>query len=217
MLALCLLLGDRATAAPELPTEEYAVFRALLDHGLGPEAQQIIVAETTTGDPAGILPAGQADDVRAKDLGTSLELLRDWSLMNQRQFSLGTGFSTRVPHVLLSDTARETLFRGDEPQQGWRLFFRKYPQSAGLVRLSRAGFNAARSEALVYLEFQCGAECGSGRLVQLTRTPTGPWQINSGELLWIAAPEEQSPRMPAAPPPQVRPVAKPPVAPGSGP
>ncbi len=222
MFALCLLLAGKATAAPELPSEEYAVFRALLDHGLGPEAQQVIVAETTTGDPAGILPAVKADEVRAKELGTSLELLRDWSLMNERQFSLGQGFTTRVPHVLLSDSARETLFRGDEPQQGWKLFFRKYPLAAGLVRLSRAGFNAARSEALVYLEFQCGAECGSGRLVNLARTPGGIWQINNGELLWIAAPEEeQGPPVPIAPAPKARPqskpIARPPVAPGSGP
>lgn len=188
-LALCLLLGGEAGAAPTLPGEEYAVFRALLDHGLGPEAQQVVVAESTTGDPAGILPSGQADDARAKDLGTSLELLRDWSLMNQRTFTLGEGFNTRVPHVLLPDTVRETLFRGDQPEQGWRLFFRKYPLSAGLVRLSRVGFNAARSEALVYLEFQCGAECGSGRLIQLAREPAGSWRITSGELLWIAAPE----------------------------
>lgn len=188
-LALCLLLCGEAPAAPLLPSDEYAVFRALLDHGLGPEAQQVVVAESTTGDPAGILPSAQADDARAKDLGTSLELLRDWSLMNQRTFTLGEGFSTRVPHVLLADPVRETLFRGDQPEQGWQLFFRKYPQSAGLVRLSRVGFNAARSEALVYLEFQCGAECGSGRLVQLARDPAGNWRIVSGELLWIAAPE----------------------------
>jgi len=196
---LCLALGGEVIAAPALPGEEYVVFKALLDHGLGPEAQQVVVAESTTGDPAGILPTGQADDARAKDLGTSLELLRDWSLMNQRTVTLGEGFSTRVPHVLLTDTVRETLFRGDQPEQGWTQFFRRYPQSAGLVRLSRVGFNAARSEALVYLEFQCGAECGSGRLVQLARDPAGSWRIASGELLWIAAPEATP--GPATPPP----------------
>jgi hypothetical protein len=63
-----------------------------------------------------------------------------------------------------------------------------------VVRLSRVAFDAQHLQALVYLEFQCGPECGSGRLVQIARDPSGRWQVQSGELIWIAGPQAAPPK-----------------------
>ena len=190
-LATALLLGvvmasARATE-PALPPAEYALFSALLKHGLDPSAKQAVIADTSTGDPARIV-SGPATEARAKDLGTTLTLLTEWTRLNQRTFVFAAKFTLPVPYALMSESDRDLLFRGDDPENGWKLFHERYPGSAGLIRLSRAALDTLAHQALVYLEFQCGPECGSGRLVQLTQTPDGGWQVDGGELIWIAGP-----------------------------
>jgi hypothetical protein len=172
-------------ATPSLPAEEYALFSALLGHGLAPDTREAVIADTTTGDPSRVVD-GTADAARATELGTRVELLREWARLNRQAYMLERRFTLRVPYELYAETDRELLFRGDNPDAGWKLFYSRYPGSEGVIRLSRAAFDGA--QALVYLEFQCGPECGSGRLVQLSRDAAGAWQVDGGELIWIAGP-----------------------------
>lgn len=187
-VGLLACLFSAVAAEPALPPAEYALFSAVLNHGLDRTATQAVIADTTTGDPARIV-TGSVTDARAQELGTTPELLREWSRLNQRTFVLAREFTLPLPYVLLTEGDRDLLFRGDEPVAGWRLFFERYAGSSGVIRLSRAAFDTPGTHALVYLEFQCGPECGSGRLVQLTRDAAGAWQVDGGELIWIAGPE----------------------------
>lgn len=174
-----------ATAAPPLPAAEYALYSALLAHGLAPETREAVIADSTTGDPSRVVD-GAASSARATELGTRVELLREWARLNQQVFTLERRFTLQMPYVLFAESDRDLLFRGDNPEAGWKLFYTRYPGSDGLIRLSRAAFDG--TQALVYLEFQCGPECGSGRLVQLSRDARGNWQVDGGELIWIAGP-----------------------------
>ena len=176
-------------AEPGLPAAEYALYSALLNHGLDPASKQAVIADVTTSDPARIVTGGPPTEARAQALNTTLELLHEWWRVNQRTYPLSAKIKLRIPYVMFKEADRDLLFRGDEPIAGWRLFFARYAGSSGVVRLSRVAFDSQNTHALVYLEFQCGAECGSGRLVQLMRDPAGNWQVEGGELIWIAGPK----------------------------
>ena len=176
-------------AEPSLPAAEYALYSALLNHGLDPASKQAVIADVTTADPARIVTGGPPTEARAQALNTTLELLNEWWRLNQQTYPLNAKFKLRIPYVMFKEADRDLLFRGDEPVAGWRLFFARYAGSSGVVRLSRVAFDSQNTHALVYLEFQCGAECGSGRLVQLMRDPAGNWQVEGGELIWIAGPK----------------------------
>ena len=219
MLALCgigLLLfaavsqAARSTVVP-LPASDYEVLSALLAHGLDSTTRKAVIADQTTGAAAGITVNLHNAEAEAARLGTTPALLREWSRLNERVFLFEKKFTLRVPYDLLADFERETLFQGDDPEAGWSRFFRRYPVSDGIVRLSRPAVDDTRTTALVYLEFQCGAECGSGRLVSLTRLPGQVWQVTGGELLWVAAPAPERPAVPVPPRPVVprRPVEHP--------
>ncbi|MGD9600350.1 MAG: hypothetical protein AB7O21_00435 [Gammaproteobacteria bacterium] len=179
-------------AAPALPPHEYAIFSALLSHGLSPEARQAVIADTTTGDPARIV-SGRATEARAQELHTTTELLREWTRLNQRTFELAHEFVLPLPYALFSEADRDLLFRGDEPVAGWLSFFERYPGSDGVIRLSRAALDRTGTHALVYLELECGPECGSGRLVHLQRGEDAAWGVEGGELIWIAGPTAGAP------------------------
>ncbi len=192
--ALLLFVTCGTSAAPALPPAEYALYSALLNHGLEQTAQQAVIADLTTGDPARIVTGGPPTAARALELNTTLELLQEWWRLNQQTFPLTANFKLRIPYVMFKEADRDLLFRGDEPIAGWKLFFARYAGSSGVVRLSRVAFDAQHLQALVYLEFQCGPECGSGRLVQIARDPNGQWQVQSGELIWIAGPRAAPPK-----------------------
>jgi hypothetical protein len=189
---LCWLLpfSISLAMAQGLLREEYACLSDVLQNGLGANAKQAVIAATTTGDPSKIVSSDQTIDVRAAELNTSGELLREWALRNESTFPLTRELSLSVPYSLLTEGDRDLLFRGDDPIASWKLFYARYPESPGLIRVSRVAFDATRTHALVYIELQCGAECGSGRLVQAMRTAGTPWRIEFGELIWIAGPAQ---------------------------
>lgn len=198
--------GAAPRPAP-LPEAEYEVLSALLAHGLDPATRGAVIADQTTGAAAGIATDRSAAEGEATRLGTTAALLREWGRLNEREFVLEKKFTLRVPYELLADFERETLFQGDDPEAGWSRFFRRYPVSDGIIRLSRPAVDHTRTQALVYLEFQCGAECGSGRMVSLARQTGQAWTVTGGELLWVAAPA------PGRPPPAPPNIPPPPVLP----
>ncbi len=189
-MAIALICADAVDAeeTPAVPPEEYALLSALLRHGLDPATKQAVIADTTTGDPTQVASHSVPLVARAQELNTTPELLAKWSNANQDTFTLLPSFTLPVPYALFSEGDRDMLFRGDAPLEGWKLFFARYPDADGFVRLSRAAFDESRTHALVYLEFQCGAECGSGRLVHLALSSANEWRVEGGELIWIAAP-----------------------------
>ena len=67
-----------------------------------------------------------------------------------------------------------------DPDEYWRRFYARYPDSPGLVRLSRVGFDRAREQALVFVYHICGGRCGTGGYVLLSRAGE-QWEV-VGEL-----------------------------------
>ncbi|MBI2802729.1 MAG: hypothetical protein HYX63_21030 [Gammaproteobacteria bacterium] len=184
----CTVSSTALAAAPAVLPLEYELLSAVLNHGLDPDAKQIVIADTTIGDSSGVVTAKTPLAVRAKELNVAPELLGEWRHVNQKSAQLAREFHVAKTYALMSEANRDLLFRGDNPRAGWDAFFARYPGSPGLLRVSRVAFDDRAQSALVYIEFQCGAECGSGRLVRATRDATNHWQPVSGELLWVLGP-----------------------------
>lgn len=189
---MTLLLVASAAAAvldQALPEEEYACLSDILSHGLGSEAKQAVIADLTTGGPSLIAGGDGPSAARAVELNTDPELLREWARLNEQNYPVSRQFRLSLPYTVLTESERDLLFRGDNPAAGWKLFFARFPGSPGLLRVSRVAFDTTKTHALLYLELQCGAECGTGRLLQTARAANGRWQIEFGELIWIAGPK----------------------------
>lgn len=86
-----------------------------------------------------------------------------------------------TPFVLVSD--------GDLPRgpggDFWERFDKSYPHAAGLFTFSRVGFNLARDQAFLYLEYGCGWLCGGGDYIFLNKE-TGRWQIKHTRNIWVS-------------------------------
>jgi hypothetical protein len=69
--------------------------------------------------------------------------------------------------------------------KGWKNFFSKYPNSPGILLVSRIGFNSDKTEAIVYAGKSCGTLCGEGYYVRLTKIGEH-WAVADQTTVWIA-------------------------------
>lgn len=164
---------------------EVAIYSALINHGLGRDVPLIVLADTTTGDPAAI---AEHEDTRATvtELGAPADTLANWRQRNIARYPLPQPLAINASYnVVDADTLGEIFDAGD-PEAGWARFFERYAGSPGLLSLSRPGYNVTLNHALVYVEHHCGAACGSARLVHLARDDIAGWQVLGTSLVWMA-------------------------------
>lgn len=188
-----------ACSRPDLQEyEEAAVYSALIEntdirvHGRPLDASEVVIQDQTMwGD---YLLTGFAD---SENLDRMFEdFKRDFPLadraaldsflfinhkpcpMLKRPFLAGTGSR------LISHQEVERFSRTD-PGFWWGDFYRKYPNAAGLFTFSKVGFNADRTQAVVYRAFSCGDTCGYGSYVLLVKEE-GVWTIVAEARQWIS-------------------------------
>lgn len=167
---------------------EYQIVAAVLKQGLEPGQTHVVLAGTTVPGPGRLVKNAEEVAKVAKQLEVPPDLLDDWASRNAKPARLETGQALGVAYELIGFEDQRRLFSSADPAAGWAAFHHRYPHAPLLIRVSRAGFDAALTHALVYVEFECGAECGSGRLVTLLRTPGGGYAVKDGALIWMTSP-----------------------------
>jgi len=186
LLALLLLLP----LAPRAQTVSYAerelgVWSTLINHGLDVDARMVVLAEQTSGDPARIGRDPEAIATIVKELEVPKSTFDDWLRRNARIDHIDATLTLNVSYQVLDAKTRKDLFDGVLPGTGWENFFKRYPGAPGLLRISHVGFDDTLSHALVYVEHECGAECGAGRLFHLTLRTGGGWEVKGGVTVWM--------------------------------
>jgi len=188
-VALTVIISPAGAVGTKLQNFEYAVISAVINHGLSDDAAKIVIAESTTGESVDIFDAAQTPEEIAKELDTTPAALREWSLVNRNRYKLSQQLALDGPYHLLADDDRSQIFDNPDPDVNWQQFHARFPDAVGIVRVSRPSTDDIAKTALLYLEFECGTECGSGRLINLVQTVPDQWQVTSGSLVWITAPE----------------------------
>jgi len=87
--------------------------------------------------------------------------------------------------ILLTEEDLKEIFNHSNLKRNWAAFYRKYPGAAGIIGLSRVGFDKDLSSAYVYIEFTCGRTCGNGYVATLKRGIFG-WDVVVMEHLWVS-------------------------------
>ena len=109
----------------------------------------------------------------------------DWKRRNAQADDIELSLKLDITYQVINAKTLKTLFDGVEPAQGWQAFFNRYAGAPGILRLSHVGFDDTLGHALVYVEHECGAECGAGRMLHLVLKPGGGWQVQSGVTVWM--------------------------------
>lgn len=145
--------------------EEYAVYSALLNDG-GPHTKTDRLLVIIDQPSPWVSFSDEENDKFYADLKKSSSVLMsetvdDLQAKNKEHYTLTRRFNTKSQYVLISEKEMKDFFKqgvGD----GWGKFYKKYPGSGGFLTFSRVGFNADKTQALVYHAYSCGGLCGGG-------------------------------------------------------
>jgi hypothetical protein len=184
LLAACSTPG---LAVPTLSTqqiglEEEAVYAAVLKSLY--DAPSYVLTSTTATDQGGIDNTVQIlSYVLGNMHDVSPETEASFQERNAGVISLPTDLDLGVPYSLLSRADMTAIF--GQNQDGWQVFYEKYPDAPGITSISRAGFNASLDQSLVYVGTQSQYLAGAGYYLLLKKV-NGAWVIDQQVMTWVS-------------------------------
>lgn len=169
------------TRQSEIEEEEYAVYSALIDAGTEDENvnRPLIIIDQPSAWVGSLDEERSSfyEEIMKSSPDLMAETVRDLKAKNEEPHRFTRRFNIKRRYVLVSKKEIDDLFSGKGGVlDGWEKFYRKYPQTRGFATFSRVGFNADKTQALVYQAHSCGGLCGGGSYILLTRT-NGGWTI----------------------------------------
>jgi hypothetical protein len=163
---------------------EYKIFNILLTrkflHG---NVQLIVVRDSTRVDHVGDLK-NELEQSRRKLTGLTQEVIDDFISKNQRRSNLKPQLDLDLRSILISDQELDEIF-DNQDRDGWQLFYNRYPNSAGIITLSRVGLNRDKNLALVYLGNQYDRLAGEGFFILLSNN-NGAWMVEKILSVWVS-------------------------------
>jgi len=169
--------------APDIETEEEAVYAALFEEMYGEPQMLALMAETETSPMSTENTDSTLEYVLSQMSEVDEETVAGFRVRNDAAYPLRPDMDLGLPYVLLTRDDVDEIF--DVNTSGWDVFYTRYPNSPGLTSVSRVGFNADFTQALVYIGTQSHWLAGSGHYVLLEKTG-GRWQVEQQVMTWIS-------------------------------
>ena len=139
-----------ATPLPDPDVEEYAVYNDLLEARFkGDELGQVLIIDHTRVSSTKLIEQNLAEFQEYVPLAP--EMIAGFKDRNKESYLIEPVLDFGVNYQLLTQEEVDELRLLDEAS-GWKLLYEKYPNSYGFLYLSRVGFNADFTQALVYTE-----------------------------------------------------------------
>ena len=165
-----------------MDAEEQAVYAALIQ-AMFP-AKMVVLMNTTATGVAGNDNTDQTLQYVLKNMhAVSTQTTDSFKARNASAGPLHGDMQLGVPYALLSQDEVTSIFSMN--QDGWQVFYERYPDARGILTFSRVGFDAALDQALVYVGNQNQALAGSGHYLLLKKVD-GAWIIDQKVMTWIS-------------------------------
>jgi hypothetical protein len=102
---------------------------------------------------------------------------------NLQPSSFHRSFTLPVPYQIVASSEMHSIF--GTPGNAWGRYYKKYPNSMGLLRLSRVGFNSDGNQAAFYVSNSCGGLCGEGSFVIMEKVDSN-WKVLQEVQVWVS-------------------------------
>lgn len=182
--------AGQSEATPALSEDEIAVYTTLFANlfEAGPGRPIVLEDRTSIGLPPGMWATTSVQGTDTQKFLAKLmpETRADYQAKMKQSMRLPQN-CTLAPECKVADVVMLTaiVVTKSKNDKGWKNFFAKYPNSAGILLVSRIGFNRDHTEAIVYAGKSCGTLCGEGYYVRLVKIGEH-WTVADQTTIWIA-------------------------------
>jgi hypothetical protein len=163
--------GKSAPAGPDFISgtgEEYSVYRTLIADSNFYRAGTVVILDST-----------QAWDFSNSEAPWKGRMPRLSDETLQQYLSVNR---TRVPLQVISCPGKTCVLISCEKMADWE---RMFPDAAGVVTVSRVGFNRAGTQALAYWSVYLAPLAASGSVILLEKED-GRWTVRQNLMIWIS-------------------------------
>lgn len=187
LTALIVLVAHTVLAqsarAVDASTEEYDVYSAVIaDWFAGTHYDRIVIQNVTESNDVTIERVNRKERYFARMFPALKNgVARDYNIRNKEPLRFKDSLELKMEYVLIDEKEIEKVFKN----RTWGEFYKKYPNSGGLVSLSRPGFNSGMNQALIYRQYWCGWLCGGGDYLLLKKS-SGRWTIVKEHTVWVS-------------------------------
>ena len=152
---------------------EHAVWASVLATFISDSTRQLVIVDSARPIPERIIN-GQTLSARFPEINA--EFIRRYVEANASSRAMPAFADVEVPVVRVTDAALAPFRGAGGPNEYWNGFYGTYPDSPGLIRLFRVGFDPLMEQALVFVTHSCGGRCGSGTYTLLSKV-NGVWVV----------------------------------------
>lgn len=161
---------------------EYAVYSAVLSDFAKARSPQnttplLVIRDQTVWFESDLTGLSYLEQLKNEMPTISEAMIEDYRTKYKQAQQLTNSFDQRTKCVLIS--MREPAF---PESQEIRM---KYPDSLGIITLSRVGFDQGMTHALVYLVYNCRGLCGGGSYLLLSKDNV-VWTITGKRPIWMS-------------------------------
>ncbi len=165
VLVMCVSCEGKKETHPSLQNaeaEEYAVYDAIIREMYIRDGVNLVVIEGQTWPGCPVKDYynefGKDMDILSRlklDMffSSASDALQDFEEKNKESHPLKELFILPLRYTLIDKEEHDEIFRKPE-SKGWIVYHERYPDSPGILTLSRAGFNPKMNNALVYVVTQ---------------------------------------------------------------
>jgi hypothetical protein len=163
--------------AADVDKEEQAVY----SYFVAENTRALILQDTST-NMSSDDPQQTVDFIKSGLKGVSNEALDNYVKRNKQPGQLSSTMNLGVDYVLLS---REDLAKISSQPNWGELLTEKYPGTHGYIIFSRAGFNNALDQAVIYVGNVGGPMMGAG-YYYLMEKQNSQWLMKQQVMAWIS-------------------------------
>lgn len=166
---------------PDPGADEYAVYSSAIEELKGvDEGGTVVIKHAADAASETAEYVGRCEALVPEGGRSLLESFRE---SNRHPLELARGFTLKGDYLLQPEGDLKTIPPERMRAEGLRA---KYPDAYGVVSLSRVGFDAGATRALVYVSrVACGLGCGEGVCMLLVKEDCR-WKVSDRRRSWIS-------------------------------
>ena len=165
-------------------SEEYDVYSTLVNKLFIESKTKIVVIRNKTIDFSSELVINYPDLTGVEKSFPPLlhEVVLNFKSRNKERQSIERLFKLEKDYTLIDDGLAANVLKD---MKKFDVFLKEYPNSTGIISLSRVGFSSTSNQSLVYAIQWCGDTCSQGRYFILAKV-NSKWVIEKEMIDWIA-------------------------------
>jgi len=164
--------------------EEYLIYSTVIDSWCGQDkTKEVFIRDHTAIYQSGPPIETELAYVRNNMVFADEIMINDFKAKNIRAYNLDPFFNQRGKYKIISQKEINSIF---DHNPYWDKYYRRNPDSEGIITFSRVGFNRARDKALLHVANQWNRATGAGVYILLSRQKDNSWKIESELRGWYS-------------------------------